>query len=60
MIQEADRPKKCYTNTDSNINSDNKDKPMIIDNENNKKNYFLPGSNYDNDKKLSTEITQQI
>ena len=39
---------------------DNKDKPMFIDKEPNTINYFLPGPNVDNDKRVSVEITQQL
>ena len=46
MLQEPDRPKKWYTNTDSNSKSDNKDKKVAIDNENSKINYFFPGLNH--------------
>ena len=60
MMQEADRPEKCYINTDSNSKSDNKYKPMITANESSKISYFLPGPNQDNDKRASTEITQQL
>ena len=60
MMYEADRPKKCYTNTDSNSKSNNKDKPTVTDNENSKINYFFPGPNQDNDKRVSPEITQQL
>ena len=60
MMQEAYRPEKCYTNTVSNSKSDNKDKPTIIDNKNSKINYFLLGHNQDNDKRVSTETTQQL
>ena len=33
---------------------------MVIDNENSKVKYFLPGPNQDNDKRVSTEITQHL
>ena len=36
MMQESDRLVKCYTNTNINSKSDNNDKPMVTDNENNK------------------------
>ena len=58
MMQEADRPKICYTNTNSNSESDNKDKPMLINNEHRKINYILPGPNLDNAKTASAEVTQ--
>ena len=35
MIQEADRAKKCYVNTDSFSKFDNGDKPMVINKESN-------------------------
>ena len=60
MMQEADRPQKYYSNTGSNPKFDNKDKPMVIDNENNKINNFLPCANQDIDKRVSTEITQHL
>ena len=52
-------PTKCYINTDNNSKSGNKDKLMVIDNENSKMNYFLPGPNQDNDKRVNAEITLQ-
>ena len=57
--QEADRPEKCYTNTDRSLNSKSNhiDKPMT---NSNKINYFLPGPKQENDKRVSSEITQQI
>ena len=36
-----------------------KDKSMVIDNEPNKMNYFLPGPSQDSNKRVNTEITQQ-
>ena len=60
LIQEVDRCKKCYKNIDSNSKSDNKDKQIVIDNENSKVNYFLPGPNQDNDNRVITEITQLL
>ena len=33
---------------------------MVIENENSKINYFLPGPNQDNDKRASAEITLQL
>ena len=49
MMQEAERAKKCYANTDNISKFDNKDKPMVIDKEPDTINYFLPGLNQDND-----------
>ena len=60
MMQAAGRPKRYHKNTDSISKSNNKDKPIVTDNENSKLNYFLPGPNKDNDKKWSAEITQQL
>ena len=63
MIQDADRAKKCYVNTESISEFKNKDKPMVIDKEPNIINYFLPDPNQDNDqrvKRVSAEITQQL
>ena len=57
MMQETDIHKKFYKNTDSNSSSGNKDKSMVINNENSKINYFLPGPNQDNDKRMCTDIT---
>ena len=59
-MQTADRPKKCYTSTNRNSKSENKDKPTVTDNENSKINYFLPGPNQNNDKRVSAEITLQL
>ena len=58
MMQEADRIKKCYTNTDNISNFNNTDKQMVIDKESNTINYFLSDPNQDNDKTASAEITQ--
>ena len=33
---------------------------MVIDNESKTINYFLPGTNQDNDKRVSADITQQL
>ena len=56
--QEADRPEKCYTDKgSSNSKCINIDKPV---GNNNKINHFHPGPNQENDKKVSTEITQQL
>ena len=60
MMQEADRAEKWYVNTDSISNFDNKEKPTVTDKECNTINYFLPGPNQDNDKRVSAEITQQL
>ena len=54
MMQEAEHPRKYYTNADSNSKSENKDKPMVIDNENSEITYFILGPNQDNDKRAST------
>ena len=55
-MQDAGRPTKWKTNTDiSKCNK--KDKPEVTDNESSIMNYFLPGPNQDNDKKVSAEIT---
>ena len=59
-MQEADRAKKCYANTDSISKFNNKDKPIIIDKEPYTIIYFLPGPNQDYDKRMSAEITQQL
>ena len=58
MMQETDRTKKCYTNTDSISKCDIADKPTV-----NKKlfytiDYFLPGPSCDSDKTVSVAITQ--
>ena len=50
IMQEADRPEKCYTTRDSISKSDNKDKTTASDNENSKINYLLLGPNKHNDK----------
>ena len=60
MMQEADRVEKCYANTDSISKFDKKDKPIVIDKESNTINYFIPGPNQDNDKRVSDEIAQQL
>ena len=60
MMQETGRAKKFYTNTDSISKSDNTDKLMVNNKLSNAIDYFLPGPNCDNDKRVSTEITQQF
>ena len=57
MLKEADRPQNAL-NTDSNSKSNNKDKPMVTDNESSTINYFLPGPDQDNNKRVSAEITK--
>ena len=37
---------------------ENKDKPMVTDNDNNNMKYFLPGPNSNNDKKVTALTTQ--
>ena len=59
MMQEADRAEKCYVNTESISKNDSKDRPMVIDKEPNKINYFLPGPNQNNERE-SAEIIQQL
>ena len=49
---------KCCTNTERISKFENKEKPMVADNDS--LNYFLPGPNGDNNKRLSAEITQQM
>ena len=51
---------KCFVNTGTTSNFNNKDKPMADDNKPYKLNYFPPGPNQDNDKEASAEITQQL
>ena len=58
MKQQAYTPEKYYTNTDTKSKFENKDKPMVTDND--KIYYFLPGPNWDNDKTAGTEIIQQL
>ena len=60
MTQATDRAEKCYTNTDSISKSDNPDKLMVDNKLSNTIDYFLPGPNWDIDKKVSAEITQQL
>ena len=40
--------------------SDNKDKPMLIDSEMSNINYLLQRPNHNHDKRVNTEITQQL
>ena len=42
IMQEADKAKKCWVNTNTISKFKTKDKPKDIDNESNKINYFLP------------------
>ena len=59
-MQETDEAKKCYTNTDSISKFDNTGKPMVNNKLSNTIDYFPPGPNYNNDKRVSAEITQQL
>ena len=59
-MQEADRAKKYYANTDSISKFDNKDRQKVTDKEPSTINYFLLGPNEDNDKKESVKIMQQL
>ena len=52
-MQEADRPEKCCINTDTIWKFKNKNKLIVIDNEPNKINSFLPGPSQDNDNRVS-------
>ena len=58
MRQEAGTIEKYCTNTDSISKFQNKDKPMVTDNDSIK--YFLQGPNSDINKRVSTEIIQQL
>ena len=58
MSQEIDATEKCYTDSVSNF--DNEDKPTVTDNDSNTIKYFLPGPNSNNDKKMNTDITEQL
>ena len=58
--QETNKAEKCYRNTDSISKYNNKDKSMVNNQLSNTVNYFIPGPNYDNDKKKSAEITEQL
>ena len=49
IMQEADRPEKCYTKVGCNLKCDNNDKPMVVNHENSKINSFLSGPNQEND-----------
>ena len=60
MMQDMDRAEKSCTNIYAISKFENKDKPMVIDKEPNTISYFLPGTNQDNDKTISVEITQQV
>ena len=60
MMQEDERAKKCYGNTDSISKYDNKNKTRITDKEPNTIDYFLPGPNQGNYRAAGTKITQQL
>ena len=60
MKQETNRVEKCYKNTDSFLKSKNKDTSMVNNKLSNTVDYFLPGQNYDSDKKKSAKITEQL
>ena len=60
MRQDADRAKKYCANIDSISKFENKVKPTATDKQPNTINYFLRGPDQDNDKRSSTEITQQL
>ena len=58
ISQEIDATGQYYTNTDNVSKFENEDKPMVADNDNYNIKYFPPGPNSDNNKRVSTEITQ--
>ena len=58
--QETNRAEKCYTNADSISKSNSKDKPTVNNQLSNMVDYFIPEPNYDNDKKKSAGITEQL
>ena len=60
MIQDVDRAEKSYANLDTISKFENKGKTIIIDEEPKTRSYFLPGSNHNNDKRVSAKITQQL
>ena len=60
MMHEANRAEKYYANTEGISKFYTKDNSMVIDKEPNTINYFLPGPNQDNDKRVSAKITQQL
>ena len=57
-MQEAGKPGKCNVNATSIQNSDNSSNPAVMDNDNSKIKYFLPGSRQVADKRASAEIIQ--
>ena len=57
MSQENDATEKCYTNTVSEFENEDKQWLLIMITISK---YFLPGTNSDKDKRLSTAITQQL
>ena len=56
MKQETGTTEEYCTNTDSILEFENKNEPMVTDNGNIE--YFLPGPNSNIDKRVSAEITQ--
>ena len=60
IVQKTNRTEKCYTNTDSILKSENTDKPKVNNKLSNTTDYFLPGRSCDSDKKIDSEITQQL
>ena len=60
MKQETNRSEKCFTNTDSILKSNNKDKTMVNNQLSNTVDYFPPGLIDESDKRKSVEITKQL
>ena len=58
MKQDTNIAEKCYTNTDSNSKSNNKNKLTVNNQLSTTVEYSLSGPSYDNDKKKSVELTQ--
>ena len=58
MSQKIDATEEYYTNTDNISKFEDEEKPMVTDNGNNNIEYFLPGPNSDNDKRVRAEITK--
>ena len=54
--QKAGKPEKCNVNI---LNSNSKDNPTVIDNNNSKSNYFIPDSQQGVDKVENAEIRKK-
>ena len=58
--QDVDRAEESCANMDPVSKFENKDKPVVIDKELNTISYSLPGPDWDNERRVSLVITQEL